>query len=247
MRVDSSDDAQSTTILALTSRLSLVGDPAYTLPGRRGGMMQRSILITGCSSGIGYDAAHTLAKRGWRVFATCRKAEDCDRLVAEGLESFVLDYADEASIAAAVDLLWSAKRPLVMIGAAGNRPRLVEPLSQRHFSAGDWAAVREIAEAIAAGRHAHARRLERDAAALVLDGPGPPNAADRLGEHAGDLLAEYVLAMKHGLGLNKILGTLHTYPTMAEANKYAAGEWKRAHAPQKLLAWVQKFHDWRRG
>jgi pyruvate/2-oxoglutarate dehydrogenase complex dihydrolipoamide dehydrogenase (E3) component/uncharacterized membrane protein YdjX (TVP38/TMEM64 family) len=68
-----------------------------------------------------------------------------------------------------------------------------------------------------------------------------------VGSHAGDLLAEYVLAMKHGLGLNKILGTIHTYPTMAEANKYAAGEWKRAHAPQKLLAWVKKFHDWRRG
>jgi pyruvate/2-oxoglutarate dehydrogenase complex dihydrolipoamide dehydrogenase (E3) component/uncharacterized membrane protein YdjX (TVP38/TMEM64 family) len=68
-----------------------------------------------------------------------------------------------------------------------------------------------------------------------------------VGAHAGDLLAEYVLAMKHGLGLNKILGTIHTYPTMAEANKYAAGEWKRAHAPQKLLAWVKKFHDWRRG
>jgi len=68
-----------------------------------------------------------------------------------------------------------------------------------------------------------------------------------VGTHAGDLLAEYVLAMKHGLGLNKILGTIHTYPTMAEANKFAAGEWKRAHAPQKLLAWVKKFHDWRRG
>ena len=52
-----------------------------------------------------------------------------------------------------------------------------------------------------------------------------------VGEHAGDLLAEYVLAMKHGLGLNKILGTIHTYPTLAEANKYAAGEWKRAHQP----------------
>jgi pyruvate/2-oxoglutarate dehydrogenase complex dihydrolipoamide dehydrogenase (E3) component/uncharacterized membrane protein YdjX (TVP38/TMEM64 family) len=68
-----------------------------------------------------------------------------------------------------------------------------------------------------------------------------------VGAHAADLLAEYVLAMKHGLGLNKILGTIHTYPTMAEANKYAAGEWKRAHAPQKLLAWVKKYHDWRRG
>ncbi|MGB4060838.1 MAG: FAD-dependent oxidoreductase [Burkholderiaceae bacterium] len=68
-----------------------------------------------------------------------------------------------------------------------------------------------------------------------------------VGTHAGDLLAEYVLAMKHGLGLNKILGTIHTYPTLSEANKYAAGEWKRAHAPQALLAWVKKYHDWKRG
>ena len=66
-------------------------------------------------------------------------------------------------------------------------------------------------------------------------------------EHAGDLLAEYVLAMRHGLGLNKILGTIHTYPTLAEANKYAAGEWKRAHAPQRLLAWVERYHAWKRG
>jgi pyruvate/2-oxoglutarate dehydrogenase complex dihydrolipoamide dehydrogenase (E3) component/uncharacterized membrane protein YdjX (TVP38/TMEM64 family) len=68
-----------------------------------------------------------------------------------------------------------------------------------------------------------------------------------VGEHAGDLLAEFVLAMKHGLGLNKILGTIHTYPTLSEANKYAAGEWKRAHAPQRVLAWLQRYHAWRRG
>ncbi len=67
-----------------------------------------------------------------------------------------------------------------------------------------------------------------------------------VGEHAGDLLAEYVLAMKHGLGLNKILGTIHTYPTLSEANKYAAGEWKRAHAPERLLAWVARYHAWER-
>ena len=67
-----------------------------------------------------------------------------------------------------------------------------------------------------------------------------------VGTHAADLLAEYVLAMKHGLGLNKILGTIHTYPTLSEANKYAAGEWKRAHAPQQLLAWVKKYHDFKR-
>ena len=65
-------------------------------------MTQKSILITGCSSGIGYDAAHALHKRGWRVFATCRQEADCDRLRGEGLESFVLDYADEASIKSAV-------------------------------------------------------------------------------------------------------------------------------------------------
>ena len=68
-----------------------------------------------------------------------------------------------------------------------------------------------------------------------------------VGEHAGDLIAEYVLAMKHGLGLNKILGTIHIYPTLSESNKYAAGEWKRANQPEKVLAWVKKFHAWRRG
>ncbi len=68
-----------------------------------------------------------------------------------------------------------------------------------------------------------------------------------VGPHAGDLLAEYVLAMKHGLGLNKILGTIHAYPTLAEANKMAAGQWKNAHKPQKLLEWVAKYHAWRRG
>ncbi len=67
-----------------------------------------------------------------------------------------------------------------------------------------------------------------------------------VGEHAGDLIAEYVMAMKHGLGLNKLLGTIHIYPTLAEANKYAAGNWKRAHAPQKLLEWVGRYHAWAR-
>ena len=66
-------------------------------------------------------------------------------------------------------------------------------------------------------------------------------------EHAGDLLAEFVIAMKHDLGLNKILGTIHAYPTWAEGAKYAAGNWKRANAPEKLLSYVEKFHTWRRG
>jgi pyruvate/2-oxoglutarate dehydrogenase complex dihydrolipoamide dehydrogenase (E3) component len=83
----------------------------------------------------------------------------------------------------------------------------------------------------------------------VLTAPGK----DRIlgvtiaGEHAGEIIAEYVLAMKQGIGLNKILGTIHSYPTMAEANKYAAGEWKKARKPEALLRWVERYHDWRRG
>jgi pyruvate/2-oxoglutarate dehydrogenase complex dihydrolipoamide dehydrogenase (E3) component len=83
----------------------------------------------------------------------------------------------------------------------------------------------------------------------VLTPPGKDTilGATIVGEPAGELLAEFTLAMKHGLGLNKILGTIHPYPTWSEAAKYAAGEWKRAHAPQQVLAWLARFHAWRRG
>ncbi len=83
----------------------------------------------------------------------------------------------------------------------------------------------------------------------VLTKPGKDTilGATIVGSHAGELLAEYVLAMKHKLGLNKILGTIHSYPTMAEANKFAAGNWKKANKPEGLLRWVEKYHDWRRG
>jgi len=83
----------------------------------------------------------------------------------------------------------------------------------------------------------------------VLTAPGKDKilGVTIVSEHAGDLLAEFVLAMRHGLGLNKILATIHTYPTWSEANKYAAGAWKRAHAPEKLLRWVGRYHAWRRG
>ncbi|WP_020482605.1 FAD-dependent oxidoreductase [Methylomonas sp. MK1] len=67
-----------------------------------------------------------------------------------------------------------------------------------------------------------------------------------VGEHAGDLLAEFVLAMKHNIGLNKILGTIHIYPTLAEANKYVAGVWKSNHAPKRMLEWLSRYHTWRR-
>jgi pyruvate/2-oxoglutarate dehydrogenase complex dihydrolipoamide dehydrogenase (E3) component len=67
-----------------------------------------------------------------------------------------------------------------------------------------------------------------------------------VGPHAGELIAEYVLAMTHGLGLKAILATIHIYPTLAEANKFAAGVWRRNHAPEKLLNWVGRLHAWMR-
>ena len=83
----------------------------------------------------------------------------------------------------------------------------------------------------------------------VLTKPGTDQilGVTHVGAHASDIIAEYVFAMKHGLGLNKILRTIHIYPTLAEANKYAAGEWKKAHAPEKLLAWLARYHAWMRG
>jgi hypothetical protein len=84
---------------------------------------------------------------------------------------------------------------------------------------------------------------------MVLTLPGKDRiiGATIVGATAGEMLAEIVLAMRWKLGLNKILGTIHAYPTMAEANKYAAGEWKRAHKPERLLALVERYHAWRRG
>jgi pyruvate/2-oxoglutarate dehydrogenase complex dihydrolipoamide dehydrogenase (E3) component/uncharacterized membrane protein YdjX (TVP38/TMEM64 family) len=83
----------------------------------------------------------------------------------------------------------------------------------------------------------------------VLTAPGKDRilGATIAGEHAAELINEFITAMKHGIGLNQILGTIHIYPTFAEANKYAAGAWKRAHAPQGLLRWVEKYHSWMRG
>ncbi|MEA3051354.1 MAG: hypothetical protein QOG72_257 [Sphingomonadales bacterium] len=82
---------------------------------------------------------------------------------------------------------------------------------------------------------------------LVQPGKDRLLGATIVAANAGELIAELVLAMKHGLGLNKLLGTIHAYPTLAEANKYAAGEWKKAHKPERLLAWVERYHAWRRG
>jgi NAD(P)-dependent dehydrogenase (short-subunit alcohol dehydrogenase family) len=109
----------------------------------------RTILITGCSSGIGYDAAHAMKARGWRVLATCRKEEDCARLRAEGLESFRLDYADEDSIAAAVAGL--ERIDVLFNNGAFACPGLAEDLPR--------GALREIFEVNLFGYHDLSRRV----------------------------------------------------------------------------------------
>ena len=83
----------------------------------------------------------------------------------------------------------------------------------------------------------------------VLTAPGTDRilGATILGPQAGELLTEFVTAMKHNLGLNKILAIIHSYPTLSEANKYVAGEWKRKHVPQRLLVWVEKYYRWKLG
>ncbi|MCK9635289.1 MAG: FAD-dependent oxidoreductase [Methylobacter tundripaludum] len=82
----------------------------------------------------------------------------------------------------------------------------------------------------------------------VLTAPGNDRilGVTIVGEQAGELIAEFVLAMKHNIGLNKLLDTIHIYPTLSEANKYAAGVWKRNHAPKGLLWCIARYHDWRR-
>ena len=114
----------------------------------------RSILITGCSSGIGYDAAHSLKSRGWRVLATCRQQADCDRLTAEGLESFPLDYASEDSIAAAVDETLS--RTGGTLDAVFNNGAFACPGAVEDLPRG---ALREIFETNLFGYHDLSRRL----------------------------------------------------------------------------------------
>ncbi|MFM2354386.1 MAG: hypothetical protein RLZZ528_122, partial [Pseudomonadota bacterium] len=83
----------------------------------------------------------------------------------------------------------------------------------------------------------------------VLTVPGRDKilGATIVGEHAGDLLAEFALAMRHGLGLNRILSTVHSYPTLAEANKFAAGEWRKAHVNPTVLNLLRRYHGWARG
>lgn len=117
-------------------------------------MTQRTVLITGCSSGIGYDAAHGLAKRGWRVLATCRSPADCDRLTGEGLESFPLDYASDSSLSAAMDQVM--ERTGGRLDALYNNGAFAIPGAVEDLPRG---ALREIFETNLFGVHDLTRRV----------------------------------------------------------------------------------------
>lgn len=117
-------------------------------------MSQRSVLITGCSSGIGYDAAHSLFKAGWRVFATCRKAEDVDRLINEGLEALQLDVTDETSMDSALSEILSrtgGSLDALINNAAYATPGAAEDIPTE--------ALREIFETNLFGLHALTRKV----------------------------------------------------------------------------------------
>ena len=123
-------------MLDSTPRASLAGHSSATDPTRP--MPARTILITGCSSGIGYHSAHALKARGWRVFAACRREADCERLAAEGLETLRLDYADPASIAAAVEHVLAATGgtlDALFNNGAYSHPGAVEDVSTDHLRA----------------------------------------------------------------------------------------------------------------
>ncbi|HEX8639679.1 MAG TPA: pyridine nucleotide-disulfide oxidoreductase, partial [Allosphingosinicella sp.] len=81
---------------------------------------------------------------------------------------------------------------------------------------------------------------------LVAPGSDRILGATIVAHNGGELIAPIALAMKYRLGVKKILATIHAYPTMAEANKFAAGEWRKAHKPERLLGWIERYHDWRR-
>ena len=131
----------------------------------------KSILITGCSSGIGYDAAHGLAKAGWRVFATCRKQEDCDRLISEGLESFVLDYeAPETMTTAVAEVL---ERTGGTLDALFNNGAYGIPGALEDMPTG---ALRQIFEANVFGYHELTRQVipvMRAQGCLLYTSPSP--------------------------------------------------------------------------
>ena len=108
------------------------------------------------------------------------------------------------------------------------------------MSIGFFDIFRSIPAADAVSRRGGEADFDQDGAVVRPDG-----AEDARGG-AGELITEFITAMKHRIGLNKILSTIHIYPTLSEANKYTAGEWKKANAPRRILSWIKKFHALRR-
>jgi pyruvate/2-oxoglutarate dehydrogenase complex dihydrolipoamide dehydrogenase (E3) component len=115
------------------------------------------------------------------------------------------------------------------------------------YSVVPWATFTDPEVARVGFNELEAREKHIDYEVMTVPGKDRILGATIVGYHAAELLAEYVLAMKHGIGLNKILGTIHVYPTLSESNKFVAGEWRKARKPEALLDWIEKLHDWRRG
>jgi NAD(P)-dependent dehydrogenase (short-subunit alcohol dehydrogenase family) len=123
-------------MLDSTPRAVEAGDASIPDPARR--VMPRTILITGCSSGIGYHSAKALGERGWRVFAACRRQADCDRLAQEGFETVRLDYAEPESIGVALDEVLAATGgtlDALFNNGAYSHPGAVEDVSAEHLRA----------------------------------------------------------------------------------------------------------------
>ncbi len=174
-------------------------------------MAAKSILITGCSSGIGHDAAHGLARRGWRVLATCRKPEDCARLQDEGLESFALDLADEASVAAgaseALSRTGGTLDALFNNGAFAS-PGLVEDVPRGAYRAifetnlfGQFDLIRQLLPAMRAQGHGRIVNNSSILGFLALRFRGPYVAT----KFAMEGLSDTLRLELHGSGIHVIL------------------------------------------
>ncbi len=185
------------------------------------GFLRTSIPTIYCAGDVAgpYQFTHTAGHQAWYAAINALFA---------GIKSFRVDYRT---------IPWSTfiDPEVARVGlneTEARRQDVAFELTRYHFA--------ELDRAIADG--------EERGWIKILTKPGKDKilGVTIVGPHAGELLAEYVLAMKYNIGLNKILGTIHIYPTLADANKMAAGAWKREHVPHGLLRWVERFHTWRR-
>jgi pyruvate/2-oxoglutarate dehydrogenase complex dihydrolipoamide dehydrogenase (E3) component/uncharacterized membrane protein YdjX (TVP38/TMEM64 family) len=199
--------------------------------------------------GITVSPQHTIETNGWlqTVYPNIYACGD-----VAGPYQFTHTAAHQAWYASVNALFGSIKRFKADYSVIP-RVTFTDPEAARVGLSENEAQARHIAYEVTRFDLSELDRAITDGAAhgfvKVLTVPGSDRilGVSIVSRHAGDMLAEFVLAMKHGLGLNKILSTIHVYPTWPEANKYAAGAWKRAHAPQWLLKWLERYHARRRG